>query len=371
VSDTPEPTDNGPEVTFSMAALNTQMEQLHGPLPEVEQPHSPEVDISVFRLDAAEAARTDVEKIRDTYQRLTNELDGIDVDLLQPDLLKLSTPKAAAAHHAADVIAQANEYLALAIREGPATEQRSREYAAAVTQAWAGKSAAATTAFEARARGLIGDVAAAQARLDEVAQLRRALEHEQRAGPSAQRALEISNQLIRLGGEEQLLKQGIYLSEHTASSLDFMQLLQGLDETVSETANWMWRDLAHLLLAVEQRRHQRNARYRWMYGAVLAGYAALVVALGVVLDAVLAVTPIAGIVTSLAVAFVLAIVDRRLIAPRLERWNRRENIRLLKDELSACATALAKIRVIQIEIDAMASYTAVPKASLLSPTLLA
>jgi hypothetical protein len=84
----------------------------------------------------------------------------------------------------------------------------------------------------------------------------------------------------------------------------------------------------------------------------------LVVAVGVILGAVLAVTPITGIVTSLAAAFMLAIVDRRLVAQRLERWNRRENIRLLKDELSACAITLARIRLIQIEIDAMASYIA-------------
>jgi hypothetical protein len=161
------------------------------------------------------------------------------------------------------------------------------------------------------------------------------------------------------------------LSEHTASSLDFMQQLQALNTTVSETVNWMWRDIAHVLLVVEQRRHQRNARYRWMYGTMLAGYAALVVALDVVLDGVLALTPVAGIVTSLATAFILAIADRRLIAPRLERWNRRENVRLMKNELSACAITLAKIRLIQIEIDAMASYSGVPKVALLSPALLA
>jgi hypothetical protein len=136
------------------------------------------------------------------------------------------------------------------------------------------------------------------------------LEHEQQGGPTTQRAFEINNQLSRLGGEEQMLKWRIYHSEHTASPVDFMQLLQGLDATLSETANWMWRNLAHMLLAVERRRHQRNARYRWIYGAVLAAYAALVVAVGVILDAVLAVTPIAGIVTSLAAAFMLAIVDR-------------------------------------------------------------
>jgi hypothetical protein len=170
------------------------------------------------------------------------------------------------------------------------------------------------------------------------------LEHEQQGGPTTQRAFEINNQLTRVGG---------------------------VDAALCETANWMWRDLAPLLLAVERRRHQRNARYRWIYGAVLAGYAVLVVAVGVILDAVLAVTPIAGVVTSLAAAFMLAIVDRRLAAPRLERWNRLENIQLLKDELSACAIALAKIRLIQIEIDAMASYTGVSKVPLLSPALLA
>jgi hypothetical protein len=71
VSDTSEPTDNGPEVRFAMAALNAQMEQLYGPLPEVELPQSPEIDINVFRLDAAQAARTDIEEIQATYQRLT------------------------------------------------------------------------------------------------------------------------------------------------------------------------------------------------------------------------------------------------------------------------------------------------------------
>jgi hypothetical protein len=97
----------------------------------------------------------------------------------------------------------------------------------------------------------------------------------------------------------------------------------------------------------------------------------MVVALGVVLDAVLALTPIAGIVTSLVAAFILAIVDRRLIAPWLERWSRHQNVRLLKDELSACAITLAKIRLTQVEIDAMASCTGVPKAQLLSPAPLA
>jgi hypothetical protein len=155
--------------------------------------------------------------------------------------------------------------------------------------------------------------ATARARLDELADLRGALEHEQQGGPTTQRAFEINNQLTRLGGEEQMLKWRIYHSEHTASSVDLMQLLQGLDAALSETSNWMRRDLAHMLLAVERRRHQRNAWYRWIYGAVLAGYAVLVVAVGVSLDAVLAVTPIAGIVTSLAAAFMLAIVDRAKI----------------------------------------------------------
>jgi hypothetical protein len=120
MSDTAEPTDNRPEVQHAIAALNAQMEQLYGPLPQVEIPNSRKIDINAFRLDASEAARPDIE-----------------------------------------------------------TEQRSRQYAAAVTQAWADKSAAATTAFEARLKGLISDITAAAARLDELAELRGALEHEQ------------------------------------------------------------------------------------------------------------------------------------------------------------------------------------------------
>ena len=132
----------------------------------------------------------------------------------------------------------------------------------------------------------------------------------------------------------------------------------------------MWRDTARVLLDVEARRHRRNTRYRWMYGAVLAGYAAVVMALGVIVDAVLALTPIASIATSLVAAFMLWIADRRFVSPRLERWNRRQNIRLLQYELSACVITLAKIRSVQVEIDAMADYTGVPHRALLNPALL-
>jgi hypothetical protein len=127
------------------------------------------------------------------------------------------------------------------------------------------------------------------------------------------------------------------------------------------------RDIAHVLLDVEARRHRPNGRYRWMYGTVLVGYAALVVALGVVVDAVLALTPIASIATSLAAAFILWIADRRLVSPRLERWNRRQYIRLLQYELSACAITLAKIKSVQVGIDAMADYTGVSHLPLLNP----
>jgi hypothetical protein len=125
-----------------------------------------------------------------------------------------------------------------------------------------------------------------------------------------------------------------------------------------------------VLLEVERRRHRRNARYRWLYGAVLAGYAVLIVVLGVGVDAGLALTPIAGVATSLAAAFVLSVVDRQLIAPGLERWVRHQNIRLLKDDLITVANTIANIRRNQVEIDVAASDTGVHRVPLLSPTLL-
>lgn len=76
-----------------------------------------------------------------------------------------------------------------------------------------------------------------------------------------------------------------------------------------------------------------DARYRWIYGVTLGVYAAVVVAAGVVAGAGVALTPVAGITTSLIAAFGLAAVDRWLIAPRLERWQRHRNVRLLKADV--------------------------------------
>jgi hypothetical protein len=354
----------------TLDAFNAQMEQIYGPVPQVELPQAPRPDINAFRLAAGTAAQADIEKIRETYQRLATNLDGIDVDLLQRDPFDLPSSKASAARQSADAITHTKEYLELAISEGPATEQRSREYAATVTQAWREMAAKDTTTFEAQTRNAITDIPAAQAQLDELARTRSELEQEQQAGPDAKRGFAISSALSRIEGEETLLKLRIWASEHGSNALDFMQQLEALDTTMSQAANWMWRDIARVLLDVEARRHRRNGRYRWMYGAVLVGYAALVVALGVVVDAVLALTPIASIATSLAAAFILWIADRRLVSPRLERWNRRQNIRLLQYELSACAITLAKIRSVQVEIDAMADYTGVSHLPLLNPALL-
>jgi hypothetical protein len=149
-----------------------------------------------------------------------------------------------------------------------------------------------------------------------------------------------------------------------------MQQLEELDTTMSQAANWMWRDSAHILLVLEAQRHRRNARFRWLYGAILVGYAALVVALGVLVDAGLAVTPIASITASLAAASILWAADRRLVSPGLEHWSRQQNVRLLQAELSACALTLSTIRSVQVKIDAMADYTGVPHIALLNPALL-
>ena len=151
----------------------------------------------------------------------------------------------------------------------------------------------------------------------------------------------------------------------------FLQQLEVLDTTMSQAANWMWRDNAHILLVLEAQRHRSNARFRWLYGAILVGYAALVVALGVLVDAGLAVTPIASITASLAAAFIIWTADRRLVSPRLEHWSRQQNVRLLQAELSACALTLSNIRSVQVEIDAMADYTGVAHIALLNPALLA
>jgi len=64
------------------------------------------------------------------------------------------------------------------------------------------------------------------------------------------------------------------------------------------------------------------------------------------------------------------VADRRFFSPRLLRWNWRRNLHLLKYDLSACAIMLAKIRLTQVEVDAMASYAGVPHVPLLSPALL-
>jgi hypothetical protein len=262
----------------TLDAFNAQMEQIYGTPPQVAPPQARRPDIDATRLAAGTAAQADIEKIRETYQRLATDLDGIDVDLLQRDPFDLPGSKASAARQSADAITRVREYLDLAINEGPATEQRSRAYAATVTQAGREMAAKDTTTFAAQARDAITDIPTAHAQLDELARTRRELEQEQQAGPDTKRGFEISSALSRIEDEETLLKLRIHVSEHSSSALDFMQQLEALDTTMSQTANWMWRDIAHVLLDVEARRHRRNARYRWMYGPVLVSYAALVVA---------------------------------------------------------------------------------------------
>jgi hypothetical protein len=347
------------------------MSDVPGLEPDVARPQAPRREIDAFRLAAGTAAAADIDKIRETYERLAMDLDRIDVELLQRDLFTLSSSKAPAARQATDAVTHARQYLDLAISEGPATEQRNREYAAAVTQAWREMAAKGTTTFTAHAQGVIIDIPAAQARLEELAQTRSELEQEKRAGPDARRGAEINSALTRIEGEEALLKLRILASGHGSTAKELMQQLETLDTTMSQAANWMWRDTAHILLDVEARRHRRNARDRWLYGTILVSYAMLVVALGVIVDAALAVTPIASIAASLLAAFALWTADRSLISPRLERWNRQENVRLLQSELSACALTLANIRSVQVEIDAMADYTGVPRIALLNPALLA
>jgi hypothetical protein len=200
--------------------------------------------------------------------------------------------------------------------------------------------------------------------------MRRALEQEQQAGPSGKRALEISNSLIRIDGQETILKLRIIASENTSSTLDVVRDLQALDEAVSESVNVTLPKLVYKLLALERRRHRRSGWLRRMYGVVLLGYALVFIAVGVGADALLAHTPEAGIRLSLAAAFVLFAGDKLLITPRLERWSKRKNVRLLKAEVSVCANTLAQIRLSQVDIDVMASYTGVPKQQLLNTQLL-
>jgi hypothetical protein len=355
----------------TLDAFNAQMEQIYGALPQVAPPPAPRPDINALRLAAATAAEADINKIRETYERLATDLDSIDVELLQRDLFTLPSSKAPGARHATDAVTHAREYLDLAISEGPATEQRSREYAETVTLARRELAAKGTTTFTAQAHSVIIDIHAARAQLDELAKTRRELEREQQAGPDPRREAEIASALMGIEGEEKLLQLRIGASEHGFDSVEFMQQLEALDTTLSRATNWMWRNSAHVLLVLEAQRHRRTARFRWLYGAILVGYAALVVSLGVLVDAGLAVTPIASITASLAAAFILWTADRRLVSPRLERWNRCQNVRLLQSELSACAFTLGNIRSMQVEIDAMADYTGVPHVALLHPTLLA
>ncbi len=355
----------------TLEAFNARMEQIYGPLPSAGPAPAPRPDIEAFRLAAGMAAEADINKIREVYERLASDLDGIDVELLERNLFILPSSKAPAARHATDAVTRAREYLDFAISEGPATEQRSREYAATVTRAWREIAAKGTTMFTAQAQRAIIDIPAAQAQLDELARSRSELEHEQQAGPEPTRGAEISSALTGYEGEEKLLQLRIAASERGSDAAEFMQQLEALDTTTSQAADWMWRDSAHILLVLEAQRQRRNGRFRWIYGAILVGYTALVVALGVLVDAGLAVTPIASITASLAGAFILWAADRRLVAPRLAHWSRQRNVRLLQAELSACALTLSNIRSVQAEIDAMADYTGVPHIALLNPALLA
>jgi hypothetical protein len=355
----------------TLDAFNTQMEQIYGPIPQAGPPPAPRPDIDAFRLAAGMAAEADINKIRETYERLASDLNSIDIELLERNLFTLPSAKAPAARHATDAVTRVREYLDLAISEGPATEQRSHEYAATVTRAWREMAAKGTTMFTAQAQNAIIDIPAAQVQLDELARTRRELEHEQQAGPEPRRGAEITSALTGNEGEEWLLQLRIAASEHGSDSVEFMQQMEALDTAMSQAANWMWRDSAHLLLVLEAQRHRRNALFRWLYGVILAGYAAFVVALGVLVDVGLAVTPIASIAASLAAAFILWTADRRLVSPRLEHWSRQKNVRLLQAGLSACALTLSNIRSMQVEIDAMADYTNVPHIALLNPALLA
>lgn len=368
----PEPQEDFPVFEFDQAALDKQMAKIMGTPPQVELPESPTIDdLDSWRAKAAEDARNDIIRIQGIGQALVSDLDHVDVEQLGTDLFGLPARKITRARQSAEAVMRAREYLELAIREGPSTVQRTREYAKAATQAWAAKSAADAAAFESRARSLVTDATTARAQLDELGRVRRELEQEQQADSSGQRALEISNALVRLGEEETILRLRILASENTSGAAGVMRELQALDETVSETVKVTLPKLVDKLLTLERRRHRLSVWLRRMYAAGLFGYVLAFIAIGVGADALLAHTPEAGIWLSLAAAFILFAVDRLVISPRLERWSKRKNVRLLKGEVAVCANTLAQIRLSQVDIDVMASYTGVPKKQLLNTQLMA
>lgn len=193
VSNMSDAQEGVPEFHVDWDAFNKHLENIMGVPPRVELPKSPELHVDLWRAEAAEAARKDIEKIQQARRRLISGLNNVDVELFERDLFRIPAPKALLVRESADAVVRAKEYLSFVISEGPIVEQRSREYAEAVSQAWAAKSAADAAAFKEQAKYLVTDVAVARARLNELSHVRRALEQEQQANPSEQRTFEISH----------------------------------------------------------------------------------------------------------------------------------------------------------------------------------
>jgi hypothetical protein len=371
VSSQPDSAYNNPELEIDWAAFQAQMEKIVCPQRNAPVPKLPEIDVQSHRIEAIAAATQDMEKIKAVCKRIASDLNSVDVDVLQANPFRMRSTERESARRSSDAIARAESYLELALDEGPNAEQRSREHADVVTRAWDARNAEELKEFEARANELIGDVPAAKTHLEELAEERAQLEQEQEdASLGSQRAFEISSTLLGVENEELSLKLKIHFSEQAASRRELMRQLMSLNRTFSETFSWMWKDTGRMLQAAQRKRQKHSAWRARLRAWRLLAYAFLVVVLGVVTDVALGQTAWAGFWTSLIVAIILWGVDRWPISPWLERRNRHQELRELKEEVAICASTLIQIRGLQIDMDALASYAGVQKVQLLSPALM-
>jgi hypothetical protein len=312
----------------------------------------------------------DTGKLVSVKEQILSDLEAVDVDLLQSDPFRLQADKRAAAWRSTDAVARATSYLDLATAELERAEHTSHEYVSAVSQAH--DAANATTHAESETQLIVPDydAAATAARLDKLALERSQLEKEKDTDPADKHADGIDHVLRLIEAKETSLKQQDLLVEVTSGQRELLRQYNSVDEALSEMTHQVWNIVVSSFRKAERKRKRRSAwRYRFYTGRLLA-YAFLVVVIGVIVDAVLGHTNVAGLWTSLATAIMLWAIDRWLVSRRIERWNRRKELKTLKYEIALCVLTLVEIRILQASIDMVARSVGASTMELLSAELM-
>jgi len=287
----------------------------------------------------------DLSGINAVRASIISGLDDVEVGSLPVDPLeRWSLAETSAALHSADPILRAKEYLDRVLSTGDSANREGAEYASRIAQAF--ESRAVAEEQESAERN-----ARAVAQIDALGEI---IRRQQTACEG-----------VRAASEERTSAYQQAVLSSAARVRDFNAALS----SITAKLNLSLLNMNAANVAALRRHEQRRFRRHLFHVGQLLGYAILVVVVGVLAGDALNDTKFASLWAALAVAFVLWGVDRWLISPRLERWNRRQELTELKRDLTSRAESLAIIRTLQSSLDLQADDVGVPRVALLNPDL--